>query len=46
MDSGEHSEDAGNLMREDTAPQNTQLSEARCARLRDTGSANSLLSPP
>jgi hypothetical protein len=46
MDSGEHSETPGNLMREDTAPENTRLSADQCARLRDTGSANGLLSPP
>ena len=45
MDSGEHSEAPGNLMHEDTAPANTKLSEAQCARLRDTGSTNGLLRP-
>ncbi|MSP96689.1 MAG: hypothetical protein EXR29_05555 [Betaproteobacteria bacterium] len=43
MDSGEHSDEAGNLMREDTAPENTRLSEAQCARLRDAGTVNGLL---
>jgi hypothetical protein len=43
MDSGEHVEEPGNLMREDTAPGNVQLTEAQCARLRDTGLANGLL---
>ena len=43
MDSGEHSEAPGNLMRDDTAPENTRLSEAQCARLRETGTANNLL---
>ena len=43
MDSGEHSEEPGNLMREDTAPGNTRLSPAQCARLRETGSSNGLL---
>ncbi len=45
MDSGEHSENPANLMREETALENTRLSEAQCARLRGTGSANGLLSP-
>ena len=43
MDSGEHSDDPGNLMREQTTPGNTILSAAQCARLLDTGSANGLL---
>ena len=46
MNSGEHSEEPNNLMREDTTPQNTRLSDAQCARLRETGTANGLLSPP
>jgi len=46
MDSGEHSEEAGNLMREDTAPQNTSLSSVQCSRLLATASANGLLGPP
>ena len=46
MDSGEHSGEPGNLMREDTAPGNTRLSDAQCAQLRGTGSANGLLKPP
>lgn len=45
MDSGEHSDEPGNLMRDETAPGNTRLSAAQCARLRDTGLANGLLSP-
>lgn len=45
MDSGEHSQEPGNLMRAETAPENTRLSTAQCARLRATGSANRLLSP-
>ncbi len=43
MDSGEHSEEAGNLMREDTAPENVMLSAGQCARLRNTGAANGFL---
>lgn len=46
MDSGEHSQEPGNLMREETAPENTRLSAVQCARLRDTGSANRLLGSP
>jgi hypothetical protein len=46
MDSGEHSEEPGNLMRDETAPGSTRLTEAQCARLRETGAANGLLSPP
>lgn len=45
MDSGEHSEESGNLMREETTPQNTRLTEAQCARLRETATANGLLEP-
>lgn len=45
MDSGEHSEESGNLMRDETAPGNTRLSVAQCSRLRETGTANGLLSP-
>lgn len=45
MDSGAHSDEPGNLMREDTAMQNTRLSELQCARLRETGTANGLLQP-
>lgn len=43
MDSGEHSEDEGNLMREETSPRNTTLDAAQCERLRETGSRNGLL---
>jgi hypothetical protein len=45
MDSGEHSEEPGNLMRDETAPGNVRLSAAQCAQLRETGTANGLLSP-
>jgi hypothetical protein len=45
MDSGEHSVEPVNLMRADTAPQNTRLSDAQCARLRETGTANGHLKP-
>ena len=43
MDSGGHSEEPGNLMREETSAQNTALTAVQCARLRDTASANGLL---
>ena len=46
MDSGEHVSEPGNLMSDETAPGNTRLSEAQCARLRETGAANGLLGPP
>lgn len=46
MDSGEHSEEPGNLMRDETAPPNTRLTDAQCVRLRANGKANGLLSPP
>jgi hypothetical protein len=45
MDSGEHSDEPGNLMREETAPASTRLTDAQCARLRETGRANGLLRP-
>jgi hypothetical protein len=43
MDSGEHSEEAGNLMRDATSARNTSLSAQQCARLRETGTASGLL---
>jgi len=43
MDSGEHSDEERNLMREETSPRNRSLSAAQCTRLRDTGRANGLL---
>ena len=43
MDSGEHSGEEGNLMREDTSSRNVSLSAAQCARLRETGRRNGLL---
>ena len=46
MNSGEHLEEQGNLMRDGTAPENTRLSEAQCVRLRETGTANGLLTAP
>jgi hypothetical protein len=43
MDSGEHSDAEGNLMREETSARNASLGAAQCARLLDTGSRNGLL---
>jgi hypothetical protein len=43
MDSGEHSEDEGNLMRDETSQKNRKLSAAQCTRLLDRGKANGLL---
>ena len=45
MDSGEHSDEPGNLMRDETTPANTRLSDAQCTRLRQTGVSNGLLTP-
>jgi hypothetical protein len=42
-DSGEHSDEPGNLMRAETSPRNTRLTEAQCERLRSRGEANGLL---
>lgn len=42
-DSGEHSEAPGNLMREDTAPGNTELTAAQCSNVIAAGRANGLL---
>jgi hypothetical protein len=43
MDSGEHSAEPGNLMRENTAPENTKLNDAQCALLKANGTAHNLL---
>jgi hypothetical protein len=43
MDSGAHSIEPGNLMRDETAPGNTQLTPAQCARMIETGERNGLL---
>jgi len=43
MDSGGHSDEPGNLMRDQTSPKNTALNPAQCARLRDTATGNGLL---
>jgi hypothetical protein len=44
-DSGEHSDEPGNLMRPDTAPGNNRLSAAQCDRVRSQGVAHNLLKP-
>jgi hypothetical protein len=44
-DSGDHSREPGNLMRPETSPQNIQLTEQQCARLRARGEAHGLLTP-
>ena len=43
MDSGEHAYEPGNLMREDTSPQNTQLAAAQCERIVARGAENGWL---
>ncbi|MCU0897640.1 MAG: hypothetical protein MUC55_09070 [Burkholderiales bacterium] len=43
-DSGEHSDEPGNLMAQDTSPSATRLTAAQCARIVATGEANGLLS--
>ncbi len=43
MDSGEHSDAPGNLMRDQTSARNTALTPAQCTRLRDTATSNGLL---
>jgi hypothetical protein len=43
MDSGEHDNTPGNLMAEETTPDNTWLTAAQCARITATGSRNGLL---
>lgn len=42
-DSGEHSSASNNLMRADTAPQNTELGPDQCAKIVTTGQAHQLL---
>lgn len=45
MDSGEHSDEPGNLMRTETTPTSVRLEAGQCVRLRLTGTANGLLQP-
>jgi len=42
-DSGEHSDESGNLMREDTAPENARLTPDQCRALVTKAQANGLL---
>jgi len=44
-DSGAHSTELGNLMRDETSPGSTGLSPAQCTKLVATASANGLLRP-
>jgi len=45
MDSGAHANSPGNLMAEETSPQNTQLNAIQCTQIRNTGMRNGLLRP-
>jgi len=45
MDSGAHDNTPGNLMAEQTSPQNTRLTAAQCTQMRNTGTRNGLLRP-
>ncbi len=45
VDSGEHSDAPGNLMRPVTAPDNTRLSAAQCERVRRVGTEHGHLEP-
>lgn len=46
MDSGEHSDQPGNLMRDETSTGNIHLSPAQCLRMHETAVANGLMSTP
>jgi len=43
MDSGRHSIEPGNLMRDETAPGNTRLASEQCASMTEAGERNGLL---
>jgi len=43
MNSGEHSAEEGNLMRDETTAQNVRLSPAQCERLRSNAVENGLV---
>ena len=45
MNSGAHDNTPGNLMAESTAPDNTRLTAAQCAQIRNTGARHGLLHP-
>ena len=42
-DSGQHTDEPGNLMRAETAPENTRLTPAQCELMRSRGEAHGLL---
>ena len=43
LDSGEHVDLPGNLMRDETTRENTRLTDAQCTQVRDVGAKNGLL---
>jgi hypothetical protein len=43
MDAGDHTQEPGNLMREDTAPANTSLTAVQCERMTGRGTENGWL---
>lgn len=43
MDSGEHTDTPGNLMRAETSPENTALADGQCRAIIDRGTAHGLL---
>jgi len=45
MDSGEHSTEPRNLMRQESAPNSVRLADAQCERLRKVATGNGLLRP-
>jgi hypothetical protein len=45
MESGEHSQEPGNLMREDTSLASQAITPAQCARMTEQGTANGWLQP-
>ena len=42
-DSGAHSDEPNNLMRPETTPENTRLTDSQCAQMRATAERNGLL---
>ncbi|HSH43726.1 MAG TPA: S8 family serine peptidase, partial [Arenicellales bacterium] len=46
MDRGDHVDTPGNLMRAETAPSNTTLTQRQCRQIRDRGTENGLLVQP
>ena len=45
MDSGEHSDEPGNLMHDQTSGANTKLSVTQCTQMKETARKNGLLQP-